>query len=236
MRVHFVGAGPGDPDLITVRGARLLAEADLVVYAGSLVNPALLEGLSAELVDSNKINLEEINDLLLSALRRGERVVRLHSGDPSLYGAILEQMRPLEEAGVEVEVVPGVSSLFAVAAALKTQLTLKGVSESLIVTRPAGATLVRDSIREFSRFGTTMAIFLGADKIRETMERLEVPKETPAAVVYHASWPDEQVIVGTVGDVADLAEEAGITKSALILVGDVISRSGFGRSHLYRSR
>jgi precorrin-4/cobalt-precorrin-4 C11-methyltransferase len=236
MKVHFVGAGPGDPDLITVRGARLLAEADLVVYAGSLVNPALLEGLSAELVDSNKINLEEINDLLLSALRRGERVVRLHSGDPSLYGAILEQMRPLEEAGVEVEVVPGVSSLFAVAAALKTQLTLKGVSESLIVTRPAGATLVRDSIREFSRFGTTMAIFLGADKIRETMERLEVPKETPAAVVYHASWPDEQVIVGTVGDVADLAEEAGITKSALILVGDVISRSGFGRSHLYRSR
>ncbi len=236
MRVLFVGAGPGDPDLITVRGARLLAEADLVVYAGSLVNPALLEGLSAELVDSNKINLEEINDLLLSALRRGERVVRLHSGDPSLYGAILEQMRPLEEAGVEVEVVPGVSSLFAVAAALKTQLTLKGVSESLIVTRPAGATLVRDSIREFSRFGTTMAIFLGADKIRETMERLEVPKETPAAVVYHASWPDEQVIVGTVGDVADLAEEAGITKSALILVGDVISRSGFGRSHLYRSR
>ncbi len=165
MKVHFVGAGPGDPDLITVRGARLLAEADLVVYAGSLVNPALLEGLSAELVDSNKINLEEINDLLLSALRRGERVVRLHSGDPSLYGAILEQMRPLEEAGVEVEVVPGVSSLFAVAAALKTQLTLKGVSESLIVTRPAGATLVRDSIREFSRFGTTMAIFLGADKI-----------------------------------------------------------------------
>lgn len=236
MKVHFVGAGPGDPDLITVRGARLLAEADLVVYAGSLVNPALLEGLSAELVDSNKINLEEINDLLLSTLRRGERVVRLHSGDPSLYGAILEQMRPLEEAGVEVEVVPGVSSLFAVAAALKTQLTLKGVSESLIVTRPAGATLVRDSIREFSRFGTTMAIFLGADKIRETMERLEVPKETPAAVVYHASWPDEQVIVGTVGDVADLAEEAGITKSALILVGDVISRSGFGRSHLYRSR
>lgn len=236
MKVHFVGAGPGDPDLITVRGARLLAGADLVVYAGSLVNPALLEGLSAELVDSNKINLEKINGLMLSALRRGERVVRLHSGDPSLYGAILEQMRPLEEAGVEVEVVPGVSSLFAVAAALKTQLTLKGVSESLIVTRPAGTTLARDSIRELSRFGTTMAIFLGADKIRETTERLEVPKQTPAAVVYHASWPDEQVIVGTVGDIADKAEEAGISKSALILVGDVISRSGFGRSHLYRSR
>jgi precorrin-4/cobalt-precorrin-4 C11-methyltransferase len=236
MKINFVGAGPGNPDLITVRGARLLEEADLVVYAGSLVNPALLEGLSAKLVDSNKINLEEINGIMLSALRRGERVVRLHSGDPALYGAILEQMSPLEEEGVEVEVIPGVSSLFAVAAALKTQLTLKGVSESLIVTRPAGTTLENDSIAEFSRFRTTMAIFLGADKIRDTMDRLEIPKGTPAAVVYHASWPDELVIVGTVGDIADKAEEAGITKSALILVGDVISRSGFGRSHLYQSR
>lgn len=236
MRVHFVGAGPGDPELITVRGARLLEEADLVVYAGSLVNPALLVGLKARLVDSNRINLEEINGIMLSALRRSEKVVRLHSGDPALYGAILEQMRPLEEAGVEVEVVPGVSSLFAVAAALKTQLTLKGVSESLIVTRPAGTTLERDTIREFSRFGTTMAIFLGSDRIRETVDRLEVPAETPAAVVYHASWPDELVILGTVGDIADRAEEAGVTKSAMILVGDVISRSGFGRSHLYQSR
>lgn len=236
MKIHFVGAGPGDPDLITVRGARLLQEADLVVYAGSLVNPALLKNLKARLVDSNKINLEKINEIMLSALRRSERVVRLHSGDPALYGAILEQMRPLEEAGVDVEVVPGVSSLFAVAAALKTQLTLKGVSESLIVTRPAGTTLERDSIAEFSRFGTTMAIFLGADKIRETVDRLEIPAETPAAVVYHASWPDELVIVGTVGDIAERAEEAGINKSAMILVGDVISRSGFGRSHLYQSR
>ncbi|HPR66904.1 MAG TPA: precorrin-4 C(11)-methyltransferase [Methanothrix sp.] len=235
-KIYFVGAGPGDPELITVKGARLLAEADLVVYAGSLVNPALLEGLSARLVDSNKINLEEINGIMLAALEKGERVVRLHSGDPALYGAILEQMRPLEEAGVEVEVVPGVSSLFATAAALKTQLTLKGVSESLIVTRPAGTTLEEDQIREMSRLGTTMAIFLGTDKIRETMRSLEVPTDTPAAVVYHASWPDEMVIIGTVENIADKVEEAGITKSALILVGKVISRSGFGRSHLYRSR
>lgn len=235
-KIHFVGAGPGDPELITVKGARLLEEADLVVYAGSLVNPALLEKLKARLVDSNTINLEEINGIMLEVLERGEKVVRLHSGDPALYGAILEQMRPLEEAGVEVEVVPGVSSLFAVAAALKTQLTLKGVSESLIVTRPAGTTLEKDQIRDLSRFGTTMAIFLGADKIKETMRSLEVPTDTPVAVVYHASWPDERVIIGTVEDVAEKVEEAGITKSALILVGNVISRSGFGRSHLYRSR
>jgi len=236
MKITFVGAGPGDPDLITVKGARLLAEADLVVYAGSLVNPALLENLKARVVDSNKINLEEINGIMIEALERGEKVVRLHSGDPSIYGAILEQMRPLEEAGVEVEVVPGVSSLFAVAATLKTQLTLKGISESLIVTRPAGTTLEEDQIREMSRLGTTMAIFLGTDKIRETMRSLEVPADTPVAVVYHASWPDELVIIGTVGDIADRVEVAGITKSALILVGNVISRSGFGRSHLYQSR
>jgi precorrin-4/cobalt-precorrin-4 C11-methyltransferase len=236
MKIYFVGAGPGDPELVTVKGARLLAEADLVVYAGSLVNPALLEGLEARLVDSNKINLEEINKIMIEALEKGERVVRLHSGDPAIYGAILEQMRPLEEAGVDVEVVPGVSSLFAAAAALKTQLTLKGVSESLIVTRPAGTTLEEDQIRDLSRFGTTMAIFLGTDKIRETMRSLEVSADTPVAVVYHASWPDEMVIIGTVENIADKVEEAGITKSALILVGNVISRSGFGRSHLYRSR
>lgn len=236
MKIHFVGAGPGDPELVTVKGARLLAEADLIVYAGSLVNPALLEGLEARLVDSNTINLEKINGIMLAALEKGERVVRLHSGDPALYGAILEQMKPLEEAGVEVEVVPGVSSLFAVAAALKTQLTLKGVSESLIVTRPAGTTLEEDQIRDLSRFGTTMAIFLGTDKIKETMKSLEVPTNTPVAVVYHASWPDEKIILGTVEDIAEKVEEAEITKSALILVGNVISRSGFGRSHLYRSR
>ncbi len=236
MKIHFVGAGPGDPELITVKGARLLEEADLIVYAGSLVNPALLEGLKARLVDSNTINLEEINGIMLDTLEKGEKVVRLHSGDPALYGAILEQMRPLEEAGVEVEVIPGVSSLFAVAAALKTQLTLKGVSESLIVTRPAGTTLEEDQIRDLSRFGTTMAIFLGTDKIKETMKSLEVPTNTPVAVIYHASWPDEKIILGTVEDIAEKVEEAGITKSALILVGNVISRSGFGRSHLYRSR
>ena len=235
-KVYFVGAGPGDPELITVKGRRLIEEANLIIYAGSLVNPELLDGLKAELVDSSQLSLEQTTELMLQALRSGKRVVRLHSGDPSLYGAILEQMQPLEEAGVEVEVVPGVSSLFAASAALKTQLTLKGVSESLIITRPAGTTLEQDDLATLSQHGSTMAIFLGADKIREVTKSLNLPAETPVAVVFHASWPDQRVLVGNLQNIADQVEQAGINRSALILVGSVVSRTGFRRSHLYRDR
>ncbi len=223
MKLYFVGAGPGDPDLITVKGKRLLMEADLVVYAGSLVNAALIEGLKAEAMDSNGASLEATTARMLEALQAGKKVVRLHSGDPSLYGAILEQMKPLEEAGVEVEIVPGVSSLFASAAALKTQLTLKGVSESLIVTRPAGTTLEKDELAAL-------------DKIEEIVENLDRPSDTPVAVVYHASWPDEMVLQGTLADIAGKVEAAGLNRSALILVGGVVKRTGFRRSHLYRDR
>lgn len=236
MKVYFVGAGPGDVELITVKGKRLLDEADLVVYAGSLVNPELLTGLRAELMDSNGQSLEATNARMLAALRAGKKVVRLHSGDPSLYGAILEQMLPLEEAGVEVEVVPGVSSLFASAAALKTQLTLKGVSESLIITRPAGTTLEKDELTALSRHGTTLAVFLGIDRIEDIVESLDRPADTPVAVVYHASWPDQEILTGTLTDIADKVKAAGFNRSALILVGGVVSRTGFGRSHLYRAR
>jgi precorrin-4/cobalt-precorrin-4 C11-methyltransferase len=236
MKLYFVGAGPGDPDLITVKGKRLISEADLVVYAGSLVNPALLEGLKAEKMDSNGVSLETTTARIIAALRDGKKVVRLHSGDPSLYGAILEQMKPLEEEGVEVEVVPGVSALFASAAALKTQLTLKGVSESLIVTRPAGTTLEKDELAALSRHNTTMAIFLGIDKIRDIVDNLDRPGDTPVAVVYHASWPDERVLQGTLADIAEKVEAAGLRRSALILVGGVVKRTGFRRSHLYRDR
>jgi precorrin-4/cobalt-precorrin-4 C11-methyltransferase len=235
-KIYFVGAGPGDPDLITVKGKRLIEDADLVVYAGSLVNPQLLEGLKAELLDSNNLSLEKTTEAMLGALRAGKLVIRLHSGDPSLYGAILEQMKPLEEAGVEIEVIPGVSSLFAASAALKTQLTLKGVSESLIITRPAGTTLERDEIAAMSRHGSTMAIFLGVDKIRDVVKSLCLPAETPVAVIYHASWPDQKVLVGCIDDIADKVEGAGISRSAMILVGGVITRTGFRRSHLYRDR
>jgi precorrin-4/cobalt-precorrin-4 C11-methyltransferase len=236
MKLYIVGAGPGDPELITVKGKRLLSEADLVVYAGSLVNPALLRDIKAETLDSNGLSLEETQSRILAALLQGKKVVRLHSGDPSLYGAILEQMKPLEEEGVEMEIVPGVSSLFAAAAALKTQLTLKGVSESLIVTRPAGTTLEKDELASLSRHNTTMAVFLGIDKIRQIMASLDRPGDTPVAVVYHASWPDEKVLRGTIDDIADKVEAAGLERSALILVGGVVNRTGFRRSHLYRDR
>jgi len=236
MKVHFVGAGPGDVDLITVKGKRLLEEADLVIYAGSLVNRDLLSGLKAELMDSNGQSLEATTFRIMQALQKGQRVVRLHSGDPSLYGAILEQMTPLQERGVEVEIVPGVSSLFASSAALKTQLTLKGISESLIITRPAGTTLERDELAALSRHGTTMAIFLGTDKIEEIVGTLDRPAETPVAVIYHASWPDQKILTGTLADIAEKVKAQGLHRSALIIVGDVVSRTGFRRSHLYRER
>lgn len=236
-KVYVVGAGPGAPDLITVRGQRLLEAADVLVYAGSLVNPGLVASSpAAEKYDSWGMSLEELVAVMERAVAAGKTVVRLHSGDPSLYGAIVEQMAELEARGIEVEVVPGVSSLFGAASALKTQLTLRGVSDSVIVTRPAGATLEEDQIAEFSRLGTTMVVFLGTEHLEEVVDRLECPPETPAAVVYHATWPDQVVVRGTVADIAPKARAAGIEKTALIIVGGVVdaTRSSFTRSHLYK--
>ncbi|HNQ33681.1 MAG TPA: cobalt-precorrin-4/precorrin-4 C(11)-methyltransferase [Methanoculleus sp.] len=235
-KVYIVGAGPGAPDLITVRGMDLLRRADVLIYAGSLVNPALVEESGAGLkLDSQKMTLEDIADAVEEHIRVGELVVRLHSGDPSLYGAIVEQMAEFSRRGIEAEIVPGVSSLFAAAAALKTQLTLRDVSESLIVTRPAGATLAEDRIAEFSRLGQTMVVFLGTERMEEVLSRAECPPETPAAVVYHASWPDQMVVIGTVADIAAKARAAGIERTALIIIGKVAdpATSGFGRSVLY---
>ena len=234
--VYFVGAGPGDPDLITVKGLALLEGADLLVYTGSLVNPILVDRSSAaDKVDSHGMGHSEIVSRLERAAKDGKKVVRLHSGDPSLYGAIVEQILELEDRGVPCVVVPGVSSLFAAAAALRTQLTLKGVSESLVVTRPAGLTLGEDRIPELSALGETLAIFLGGDRIPDVVARLRCPPDTPAAVVYHASWGDERVVKGTVADIARRADEAGIRRTALVIIGKVVEprTSGFGRSHLY---
>ena len=160
-------------------------------------------------------------------------MVRLHSGDPSLYGAIIEQIDSLEKRGINVEIIPGVTSLFAAAASLKTQLTINGITETLIITRPAGTTLEKDSLRELSRHNATMAIYLGTDKLRKIMEEVEYPQDTPAAVVYHASWEDELVVIGTVGDIADRVETIGINRSAMIIIGNVLTPSNFKRSHLY---
>ncbi|NTV00006.1 MAG: precorrin-4 C(11)-methyltransferase [Methanoregulaceae archaeon] len=235
-KVYFVGAGPGAPDLITVRGKELLSRADVLIYTGSLVNPALVELCQAPLkIDSWKRSLEEIVPVMVQSAREGKTVVRLHSGDPSLYGAIVEQMRMLDAEGISCEIVPGVSSLFAAAAALKTQLTLGGVSDTLIVTRPAGKTLESDEIASLSLHTATMAFFLGADRIEEIVGKLRCPPDTRAAVVYHASWPDEVIIRGTLADIARKTEDAGITRSALLIVGGVIDPEGSGhrRSFLY---
>ncbi len=232
--VYFVGAGPGDPDLITVKGRRLLERADVLIYTGSLVNPALvdLSGASRKL-NSHGMRLPELLEAMASNAKGGRTVVRLHSGDPSLYGAIVEQIDGLAERGVDVEIVPGVSSLFAAAASLKTQLTLRGVSETLIVTRPRGETLREDALAELSRHGATMVVFLGADKLQEVVERVEYPPDTPVAVVYHASWEDERVVKGTLADIVEKARAAGIERTALIVIGGVVDPEGYTRSVLY---
>ncbi|HID26868.1 MAG TPA: precorrin-4 C(11)-methyltransferase [Methanosarcinales archaeon] len=235
-KVYFVGAGPGDPKLITVKGKELLESADIVIYTGSLINPEMLKYTKGEKIDSYGLSLEELVDIMSKKVIDGKKVVRLHSGDPSLYGAIVEQIDALSKNGIDVEIIPGVSSLFASTATLKTQLTLSGITQSLIVTRPEGKTLESDSIKELSKHNATMAIFLGVHKIREIMEKVEYPKDTPVAVVYHASWNDEQIICGTVSNIADKVESAKINKFAIILIGDVLQRKSFRRSHLYALR
>lgn len=231
--VYFVGAGPGNPKYITVKGRELLESADFVMYAGSLVNPVVLNYVHGEKLDSYGMKLEDIADVLAKKVDEGKTVVRLHSGDPSLYGAIIEQIDSLKKRNIDVEIIPGVTSLFAAAAALKTQLTINGITETLIITRPAGTTLEKDSIRELSRHNATMAIYLGTDKLRTIMASVEYPQETPAAVVYHASWEDELVIIGTVGDIADKVEAQGIERSAMIIIGNVLTPENYKRSHLY---
>ena len=231
--VYFVGAGPGNPKYITVKGRELLESADLVMHAGSLVNPAVLDYVNCETIDSHGMKLGEMVDILSENVNAGKKVIRLHSGDPSLYGAIIEQIDILQEKGIDVEITPGVTSLFASAATLKKQLTLNGITETLIITRPAGVTLEKDSIRELSRHNATMAIYLGTNKLHEITEKVAYPSDTPAAVVYHASWDDEKVVLGTVGDIADKVETLGINKSAMIIIGNVLEPEDFKRSHLY---
>jgi precorrin-4/cobalt-precorrin-4 C11-methyltransferase len=235
-KVWFVGAGPGDPELITVRGLALLKKADVLIYAGSLINPELIAQSNAVIkLDSWGMTREEIIAAMEDAARSGKTVVRLHSGDPSLYGAIVEQIEELERLDILVEIVPGVSSLFAASAALGSQLTLRGVSESLIVTRPAGKTLQHDQIRELSALGVTMAVFLGIEKLDEITRKLACPKDTPAAVVYHASWPDQKIVRGTVNDIAEKVRNEGIDHTALLIIGGVVDprRKGYTRSYLY---
>ncbi|NLD57705.1 MAG: cobalt-precorrin-4/precorrin-4 C(11)-methyltransferase [Methanomicrobiales archaeon] len=234
--VWFVGAGPGDPELITVKGRALLDKADVLIYAGSLVNPALVASSPAEeKVDSWGMNLDDIVALMADRVRDHKTVVRLHSGDPSVYGSIVEQITELEKAEIGVRIVPGVSSVFAAAAALTTEYTPKGVADTLIITRPAGKTLEADHITGLSQYPATMAFYLGSEHFADITKKLSCPKDTPAVVIYHASWPDQMILRGTVADIAEKARAAGITRSALLIVGRSVlgTASGFTRSHLY---
>jgi precorrin-4/cobalt-precorrin-4 C11-methyltransferase len=233
--VYFVGAGPGDPELITVKGQGLLERADVVIYAGSLVNPALVTKSAASLkIDSWGMNLEKIVAVMELHANAGKTVIRLHSGDPSLFGAIVEQIAELKKRGIAVEIIPGVSSLFAAAAALQTELVLNGITDAVVITRPAGKTLEKDHIPEFSGLGATLAVFLGADRIAEVIQKITSPLDTPAAVIYHASWDDQKVIRGTVADIVQKARDAGINKTALLIIGQVVDPGDrYRRSHLY---
>ena len=237
--VHFVGAGPGAEDLITLRGARLLEEADQVIYAGSLVNPALLKRCRKDcrILDSARMSLEEIIAAVAEAEEKGLMTVRLHTGDPSVYGAIREQMDRLDALGIPYDVTPGVSSFCAAAASLCAEYTLPGLSQSLILTRMAGRTPVpeREGIEALAAHGSSMALFLSAGMLPELQERLlagAYSESTPAALVYKASWPEEKTLRCTLGTLAKCAAENGIDRTALVLVGDFLNGSP-ERSRLY---
>lgn len=237
--IYFVGAGSGAPDLITVRGARLLSEADVIVYAGSLVNPALLDYKKdgCEVYNSAKMTLEEVIAVMAPAAKAGKTVVRLHTGDPCVYGAHREQMDELDKRGIPYEVCPGVSSFCGAAAALKAEYTLPNVSQSVILTRMEGRTPVpeKEQIESFAAHGATMVIFLSAGQLPRLSERLIAggyAPDTPAAIVYKATWPDEKVVRTTVADLAEAGAREGITKTALITVGGFLGTE-YERSKLY---
>lgn len=237
--VHFVGAGSGAPDLITLRGARLLGEADVVIYAGSLVNPELLTLTKpgCELHDSAKLTLEEVIALVEEAERAGKTTVRLHTGDPSIYGAVREQFDELAKRGIAFDVCPGVSSFCGAAAALRTEYTLPDVSQTVIITRAAGRTPVpeRESIRSLAAHGATMVLFLST-ALTETLQGELLAggyaAETPAAIVYKATWPEEKIFRCTVGTLHETAEKNGLRKTALIVVGGCLGEE-YLRSMLY---
>ena len=237
--ITFVGAGPGAEDLITVRGQRLLQDADIVVYAGSLVNPGLLSLCREDcrIYNSAVMTLEEVLDVMTAGYRDGKEIVRLHTGDPCLYGAIREQMDELEKENIPYEVCPGVSSFCGAAAALGAEYTLPGVSQSVVITRMAGRTPVpdRESIRSFAAHQATMVIFLSTGMLKELSEELirgGYAADTPAAIVYKATWPEEKVMRCTIKKLAETAEKENVTKTALIVVGRILG-SEYDRSKLY---
>ncbi len=238
--IHFVGAGSGAPDLITVRGAKLLKEADIIIYAGSLVNPQLLDYKKegCRVYNSARMTLEEVLDVMLDAEKKNLVTVRLHTGDPCLYGAIREQMDVLDEKKISYDYTPGVSAFCGAASALNLEYTLPDVSQSVIITRMEGRTPVpeKESIQSFASHHATMVIFLSTGMLEELSRRLiegGYTADTPAAIVYKATWPDEKAYLCTVGTLAETAKKNNITKTALMIVGDIVTHSHYDRSKLY---
>ena len=238
--VYFVGAGSGAVDLITVRGMRLLEKADVVIYAGSLVNRELLDYTEegCEIYNSATMTLEEVAEVMERAHRENKMLVRLHTGDPSVYGAVREQMDILDEKRIPYESCPGVTACFGAAASLNLEYTLPGISQSLIITRMEGRTKVppKESIESFAAHQASMAIYLSTGLLHELEKRLVeggYKPDTPAALVYKASWPEEEAYICTVSTLENTAREHHITKTALVLVGEVISHGQYERSQLY---
>lgn len=238
--VYFVGAGSGAPDLITVRGQRLLQQADVIIYAGSLVNPLLLEEKKpeCEVYNSAKMTLEEVIQVIKIAEQKGKITVRLHTGDPSIYGAVREQMDILDQEGIVYESCPGVSSFCGAAATLNLEYTLPEISQSVIITRMAGRTPVpeKEEIALFAAHQATMIIFLSAGMLEELSNRLLAggyQKDTPVALVYKATWSEEETYICTVGTLAEIAKQHQITKTALVIVGEVVTHNHYQRSNLY---
>ena len=228
-KISFVGAGPGDPELITIKGRRLIDNADLVIYAGSLVNPVLLKGVNAEIFDSAGMTLDEIIEMIKTAFDKDKRVVRLHTGDTSFYGAISEQIERLRELAIPYEVVPGVSSAMAGAAVLGQELTIPESTQTVIFTRIEGRTPVPDKERlsGLAKHNATMVIFLSLGMIEKVRDELlqAYPEETPVVVIEKISWPEQKIVRGTLKDIADKVEKAGIRKTALIYVGEALKAS-----------
>lgn len=239
MRVYFVGAGPGDPELLTVKAQRLISQARVCIYAGSLVNPEVLRGLpaDAERYDSAGMNLDQIVQVFATARDRQRDVVRLHTGDPSLYGAIGEQMAALDRLGIAYEVVPGVSSFQAAAATLRVELTAPEIAQTVILTRTPGRTPMppAEDLSRLAESRATLCLFLSTDRIAELTDRLAgfYGADCPAALVYHASWPDEQVVRGTLADIGQRIRAAGITRTAIFLVGRALAGCAPHVSRLY---
>lgn len=242
-KVYFIGAGPGDAELITVKGQRLISEADVVIYAGSLVNPDILQYAKkdAAIYNSATMNLDEVLEVTLSAVREGKTVARVHTGDPAIYGAIQEQMDGLRAAGFDdFEVIPGVSSFLATAAALKQEYTLPDVSQTIIITRMEGRTPMppKEKLKLLAQHGATMCIFLSVQAIEDVMAELVeggYAKDTPVAIVERATWPDQRIFRGTIETIPGIIRDAGVARQAMIVVSRVLD-SKYSLSKLYDSR